>query len=141
MERIISNKVIHYIMSDPEIERIMKRKMAELLNRSNMPIINLNKDNIAEVINSPKPVLIDFWAEWCGPCRMMHPIFERLAKIYGNKIIFARINVDENQEIAMNYEVYAIPTFIMFSNGKIVERLVGAVSEDSLRRVIEKHIE
>ena len=128
-------------MSDPEIERIMKRKMAELLNRSNIPIINLNKDNIVEIINSPKPVLIDFWAEWCGPCRMMHPIFERLAKIYGNKIIFARINVDENQEIAMNYEVYAIPTFIMFSNGKIVERLVGAVSEDSLRRVIEKHIE
>jgi thioredoxin 1 len=128
-------------MSDPEIERIMRRKMAELLNRSNISIINLNKDNIAEIINSPKPVLIDFWAEWCGPCRMMHPIFEKLAKIYGNKIIFARLNVDENQEIAMNYEVYAIPTFIIFSNGKIVERLVGAVSEDSLRRVIEKYIE
>jgi len=128
-------------MSDPEIERIMRRKMAELLNRSNISIINLNKDNIAEIINSSKPVLIDFWAEWCGPCRMMHPIFEKLAKIYGNKIIFARLNVDENQEIAMNYEVYAIPTFIIFSNGKIVERLVGAVSEDSLRRVIEKYIE
>ncbi len=128
-------------MSDPEIERIMKRKMDELLNRTNISIININKSNIVEIINSSKPVLIDFWAEWCGPCKIMHPIFEKMAKSYSDKVIFAKINVDENEDIALNYNVYAIPTFIMLINGKVVERLVGVINEDSLRRVIEKYTE
>ena len=104
------------------------------------PIV-LTNSNFNIIISDTKAVLIDFWAEWCGPCKVMHPIFEKLASEYGNKMVFARLNVDDNGEISAKYRVMSIPTFIVFFNGKPIDMVVGAVGEDGLRKLIQKHIE
>jgi thioredoxin 1 len=100
-------------------------------------IIELSEENFEKSINENKPILIDFWATWCGPCKFMLPIFDKLAKKYADKINFARLNVDDYQSIAVKYDVYAIPTFIIFHNGHIIERIVGAVGENGLENSIK----
>jgi thioredoxin 1 len=106
---------------------------------SSPPLIELSEKNFDEVISSDKPVLVDFWATWCGPCQFMLPIFDKLAKKYGDKVSFGRLNVDDNQGIAMRFDVYAIPTFIVFMNGKAVDKAVGAVGEKGLEGLLEKY--
>ncbi|HIH06863.1 MAG TPA: thioredoxin, partial [Candidatus Nitrosotenuis sp.] len=81
---------------------------------------------------------VDFWAEWCGPFKMMHPVFERMAKKYRH-IKFTRVNVDQNQDISMKYGVQAIPTFILFKDGKQVERMTGAVGEPGIQMIAKKY--
>lgn len=127
-------------MNDPEIEAIMKRKMKELMQRAAKPIIEVNMDNFQKLLTTDKPILLDFWAPWCAPCSFMHPIFEKVAREYAGKILFAKVNVDENQSIAVKYEIQAIPTLILLINGKIVERSVGVMNEGELRRMVEKHV-
>src|SRR5918912_3531659 len=102
-------------------------------------LVELSEKNFDQVVGSSKPVLVDFWATWCGPCQFMLPIFDKLAKKYGNKVAFGRLNVDDNQGIAMRYDVYAIPTFIIFVNGKAVDRAVGAVGEKGLEGLLQKY--
>ncbi|MDP9197240.1 MAG: thioredoxin [Thermoproteota archaeon] len=106
---------------------------------SNPPLIELSEKNFEEVIGSDKPVLVDFWATWCGPCQFMLPIFDKLAKKYGDKVAFGRLNVDDNQGIAMRFDVYAIPTFIVFMNSKAIDKAVGAVGEKGLEGLLEKY--
>ena len=106
---------------------------------STEPIV-LTNSNFNMIMSNSKAILVDFWAEWCGPCRMMHPIFEKLAVEYGDKIIFTRLNVDENGDIAAKYRVMSIPTFMVFSGGKPIDVVVGAVGEEGLKRLIQKHI-
>src|SRR5688572_31830853 len=79
-------------------------------------LVELSEKNFDEVIAGNKPVLVDFWATWCGPCQFMLPIFDKLAKKYEEKVVFGRLNVDDNQGVAMRFDVYAIPTFIVFMN-------------------------
>ncbi|MFZ3150690.1 MAG: thioredoxin [Anaerolineaceae bacterium] len=93
------------------------------------------------VLESPIPVIVDFWAPWCGPCRMVAPILEKIAKEYGDKLIVAKVNTDENQEWAGKYNVQGIPTMLMISNGKIVHRQVGALPEPALRDVITEFLD
>jgi thioredoxin 1 len=90
-----------------------------------------------EVLDSPIPVLVDFWAEWCVPCKMIEPFVEEIAKEKAGKLKVVRINVDDNQNIAIQYGIMSIPTLLIFSNGKVVEQIVGAVP----KRVIESKIE
>jgi thioredoxin 1 len=106
---------------------------------SNQSLLELSEKDFDETISGNRPVLVDFWATWCGPCQFMLPVFDKLAKKYGNKITFGRLNVDDNQGVAMRFDVYAIPTFIIFMNGKAVDRAVGAVGEKGLEGLLQKY--
>jgi thioredoxin 1 len=106
--------------------------------RSNQ-LLELSERNFDDIVSGDKPVLVDFWATWCGPCQFMLPIFDKLAKKYGQKVTFGRLNVDDNQGIAMRFDVYAIPTFIVFVNGKAIDRAVGAVGEKGLEGLLQKY--
>lgn len=92
-----------------------------------------------EVIDSKVPVLVDFWAEWCGPCRMFTPTMEALNKDYAGKVKFAKVNVDEESELAAEYKVMSIPTILLFKGGKIAASTVGAVPKDALKKWIDEN--
>jgi thioredoxin 1 len=90
-----------------------------------------------EVMASSIPVFVDFWAEWCGPCRMVSPVIEELANEYAGKINFVKVNVDENNELASKYNVFSIPTLALFNKGQIVAQQVGAASKGSYKNMID----
>jgi len=91
-----------------------------------------------DVLNSELPVMVDFWAEWCGPCKMIAPIVEDLAEDYSGKMVFAKVDVDSNPETAMKYGVRGIPTLLLFSGGSPVDQVVGAVAKGELVKRIDK---
>ena len=131
------------LSDDPEIEKIKQRKLAEMIKQQSQPkiepgIIDLNDSNFDKTIYSDNPTLVDFWAEWCGPCKSMHPIFERMSNKFPN-VKFARVNVDNNQNISMKYAVQSIPTFIMFKSGQIIDKMMGAVGEPGINMICKKH--
>ena len=92
----------------------------------------------SEVTDSQMPVLVDFWAPWCGPCRMVAPVLEELAKEYEGKVKVVKLNIDENQGTATEYGVRSIPTLILFKDGKECERMIGVQSKDNLKQMIDK---
>lgn len=102
-------------------------------------IVELSENSFESFISENKIVLVDFWATWCGPCQFMLPIFDKLSKKYSEKVRFGRLNVDDNQSIAMRLEVYAIPTFVMFVDGNAIDRAVGAVGEKGLEALLQKN--
>ncbi len=94
-----------------------------------------------EVLKSDSPVIVDFWAPWCGPCLMMAPAFESLAEDYQGKVVFAKLNTDENLKVASDYFIQGIPTLIIFKGGEEIDRLVGLQGRGALQRHIENALE
>ena len=134
-------------MEDEELERIKKKQMEELLQQQNQneivsktPVVELSSQDFDQEKEKNELLLVDFWTEWCGPCKSMHPIFTRMAKKY-KSVRFARINVDNSQDIAMRYGVQSIPTFIMFKNGDVANTMVGAVGEPGIHMICKKFTE
>lgn len=93
-----------------------------------------------EVLQSDKPVLVDFWAEWCGPCRMIGPIVDELAKEYEGKAKFTKVDVDSNPEISMKFNIRSIPTLLIFKGGKVVDQIIGAVPKSHLTKKLDQHV-
>ncbi len=99
--------------------------------------LQLTDENIKEIINSGKPVVVDFWAEWCGPCRMVGPIVEELAKEYEGKVIVGKMDVDENVDTPQVYGIRNIPTILFFKDGQVVDKQVGAAQKAVLAAKID----
>jgi len=107
------------------------------------PVTVSSQNFESEVVKSDLPVLVDFWASWCAPCRMVAPIVEELAKEYNGKLKVAKVDVDSNQDIATTFGIMSIPTLLIFSGGRVADQLVGAVPKsmlvDKITRVLEKN--
>lgn len=93
-----------------------------------------------DVLGSEVPVLVDFWAEWCGPCRMMAPTVDAIAKEYSGKVKVGKLNVDDNGSTAMRYNIRGIPTLLLFKGGRVVEQRVGAVGKSEVQKMIAPHV-
>ncbi len=105
-----------------------------------MKEINSQNEWNTEVLNSDKPVFVDFWAEWCGPCRAVSPTVEEVSKDYNGKVDFVKVNVDENNELVSKYNIFSIPTLAIFQNGKVIAQTAGAASKDKIKAYIDQHI-
>ncbi|MCK4885134.1 thioredoxin [Candidatus Bathyarchaeota archaeon] len=100
----------------------------------------MDSSSFDSFLNTDLPVLVDFWADWCMPCRMMAPVMEELAQAYAERALFGKVNVDENPQIASRYGIMSIPHFLIFKNGTRVEKIVGAVGRDPLENAIKKYL-
>jgi thioredoxin 1 len=94
----------------------------------------------SEVLKNSKPVIVDYWAEWCGPCRQVAPVLEEIASEYGDKIDVVKLNIDQNPKVSTRYKIMAIPTMSVFQNGEVVKQIVGAKPKSALLRELAEYI-
>jgi len=143
-ERHLIEEVIR-VTEDEELQKIRAKKLKEMLEKTQKQrtegVITLTFASFDKFLeNTNLPVLVDFWAEWCMPCRIMAPVMKELAFDYEGKALFAKINVDENPEVASRYNIMSIPHFIIFRNGRPAERIVGAVGRGPMEEALKKHL-
>ncbi len=102
--------------------------------------IEITDNNYNDILNSEKPVLVDFWAEWCGPCKLIGPVVEELASDYDGKAVIAKVDVDSNPAVSAKYGIRSIPTLLIFRNGEIVDKQIGAVPKSILAKKLEAQL-
>lgn len=135
---------------DKELEEIKKKKMEQLKKQymfggqkmnENMPDtpIKVTDADFDEIVKKYNTVVVDCWAPWCGPCRMVAPVIDELAKEMQGKIVFGKLNVDENQMTSMKYQIMSIPTLLVFKNGNLVDTLIGAYPKEILKQRLERY--
>jgi thioredoxin 1 len=134
---------------DKELERIRRAKLQGMMKKSEVSEkegIVLNKPievtdaTFEEMIRNHSLVVVDCWAPWCGPCYMVTPVVEDLARDYAGKIFFGKLNVDENREVSMQYDIMSIPTMLVFKSGKLVDRIIGAMPKQMLETKITRYL-
>ena len=104
-------------------------------------LVEITDDNFdTEVLESELPVLVDFWAEWCGPCKMISPIVEEIASDYNGKVKVGKVNIDYNQQVAMTYGIRGIPALLVFKSGSVANQIVGAVPKDHITQILDEVI-
>ena len=134
---------------DAELARIKQEKLREMISggprqaegvlSSGKPV-EVSDSTFKETLQKASLVVVDCWAAWCGPCRMVAPVIEELAKDFAGKILFGKLNVDANKEVAMQYGIMSIPTLLVFKNQKLVDRIVGAMPRQVLEPKITRHL-
>jgi len=141
---------------DKEVERIKSKKLIEMFKRSvleekleisseqrrsalNKPV-KVTDTTFKETIQDHSIVVVDCWASWCAPCRMVAPIIDELAVDYAGKILFGKLNIDENRAVAIEYQIMSIPTLLVFKNGKLVDRIIGAQPRQMLEPKLSRHL-
>lgn len=135
---------------DKELDEIRKRKMEQLKRKimyggnemiENLPNepVTITDEDIDEAVKKYETIVVDCWAPWCGPCRMVAPVIDELAKEMQGKVVFGKLNVDENPETSMKHQIMSIPTLLIFKNGQLVERLVGAYPKKELKKKLEPY--
>lgn len=108
---------------------------------SDVSIVQLTDDDFDDQMNAfDGPVLVDFWAAWCGPCKMIAPTLEKLAGEYAGRATMAKVNVDDNGHVAARFGIRSIPTLVVFKDGKVVDQVIGAVPEAQIRQLVDKHL-
>jgi thioredoxin len=134
--------------SDDELEAIKQKKMAELqklaaaktmMSALTEPIVLTDSNFRSEIAKYPL-ILVDFWAPWCGPCRMVSPIIEKLAKEYSGRVVFGKVNVDENQMISASFGIQSIPTMMIFKNGRAVDVVIGAMPKAQIEMKLKQQM-
>jgi thioredoxin len=102
--------------------------------------VKLTEENFGKYSNGESPLFVDFWAVWCGPCRVMEPVVEKLASKYAGRVVFGKVNVDEEMNISSQYQVFSIPTFMLFKHGQPMDAVIGAVGESALEQFLKRSI-
>ncbi len=132
---------------DEELEKIRMNKLKKLMSKfsknSKQPegkVFELNFMNFDDFVSTHQNCVVDFWAEWCGPCRMLSPVVKELAAEYAGKVVFAKVNVDENDVLASRFGISAIPALLFFKNGNPVDALVGALPKPEIKAWIERNL-
>ena len=123
----------------------MQKKLDAMINQKPEPkiepgIIDLNDSNFDQIIASENPTLVDFWAEWCGPCKALGPILENVASQLDGKVLVKKINIDENPQAPANFGIRSIPTIMLFKNGSVADTKIGLSSEEDLKNWVSSHL-
>ena len=133
---------------DEEMEKIRQAKLREMMKKSksfeeealiNKPV-EVTDATFNETVQNHPLVVIDCWAAWCGPCRMISPIIEELAREYAGKVVFGKLDVDKNRAVTMQYQIMSIPTLMVFSHGKLVDRIMGALPKPVLEAQVTRYL-